>query len=107
MIKVRIILTMLLEGVVIYTFLSNLAVGLISFHAAGVPMLSIKSIGLSVVFSAMMSALFYIFTIWAKRSMLKRKEISFPFAGIQIPDMDVNSDEIELDIEDIEEIKDE
>lgn len=89
---------MVLEGVVIYTFISNFAVSLMAFHAAGIPMISGKAIGLSALFSAIISTIFYVFTIWARRKIIKNREIHFPFLAVAVPDIESNVKNLNMEI---------
>lgn len=79
---------MILEGVIIYTFISSFAVGLIAFGIAASSMFTSKAFGISFLLACGMSALFYLFTLWTKRNMIKNNEISFPFLPILLSEVD-------------------
>ena len=98
---------MVLEGVIIYTSISSFAASMLAFYAAGIAMYTGKAILLSILFSGIMSGLFYLFTLWAGKQIRETKVVSFPFIVSAIPELEESPDkEIELDINDIEIIDD-
>lgn len=104
----NLIITMFLEGAIIYTFLGNMAVALMAFGAAGIPMLSIKALLSSSIFAAIVACLFYLFILWNKHLIIKKGDISFPFFAVVFPEQKNSApyndaEEIEIDIDDIEE----
>lgn len=89
---------MVIEGVIIYTFLSNFAVSMATFHFAGGSMFTWSAFGLSVLFSAIMSTMFYGLTLWSRKEMIKNREFSFPFIGIAIHDINDSLKGMEMNI---------
>ena len=65
-----------IEGTIVYTFFSAYALGVSSFVAAGVPILSAKTLLVPLLFSAIMSAGFLGLFIFSSK---KLEEIRFPF----------------------------
>lgn len=77
--KINVVLSMLLAGVIIYTSISSFASSLLAFFATGVPMLSVEAIGLSLLIAAIMAGLFFLLTLWVRRDIQKHNRVTFPF----------------------------
>ena len=77
--KVNIVVSMVLGGVIIYTAISSFAAALLAFYIMGVSMISGKALGLSTLIAGVLTGLFYLLTLWVRRDMVKSKKLSFPF----------------------------
>jgi len=82
----RPVLAMILEGVILYVFVSNFVVSLIAMSYAGLPMFSLGAFGMSFVFSFIISALLSIFLVVSGKNISKTGYIPFPFVVIDLDD---------------------
>lgn len=91
------LLTMLLEGVILYVFISNFAVTLMALKiVANVSMLSGAAIGAALLLSALMSIMFATFSVWISRRIKRTGFVPFPFVLANLSE-DYYSDETQED----------
>jgi hypothetical protein len=114
----RLVTTMLLEGVIMYVGISNFAITLFVLKIiADIPMFSWAAIGTGFLSVLVMSILFVIFVILSGKNITKTGYVPFPFVVVSLNEDYYNEDvqrkvkaslkfqepeEIELELEDIE-----
>jgi hypothetical protein len=87
--KMKLIIAMKMEGVILYTFFSSIGISLMSFSLAGYSIFSLFALVSAILSSAFLSVSLFLMSYWQKLKIKKEKEIVFPFLPVILPDFDI------------------
>jgi len=87
--KMKLIIAMRIEGVILYTFFSSLGISLASFSLAGHSIFSLLALCSATSISAFLSVSLFLLSYWQKVKIKNKKEIEFPFLPVILPDIDI------------------